>query len=365
VKRSRKATDASTPAKIDIRSVASLARVSIATVSRTINHVPTVDSVLAARVWKAVSDLNYFPNTQARALVSGKSRLLGLIVSEITNPFFPELIQEFEQAAVAHGYEILLGSTNYETKTMELCSRRMLERMVDGVAIMTFGIEDFLLDRFTADNIPFVFIDPAPSRPLHSVLAVDYRAGIYEGVQHLAVLGHRNIGFISGPLSRRSAQSRKAAFLSCLESTGLKANPEWLIEGTHTLDGGRDAMRNILALPNWPTAIMCSNDMTAIGVQHALFEANRKVPSDFSLIGFDDIQLAEYTIPPLTTIRMSCKDLANKAIENLLSRLNAPEGRTEDVSTITTRLIVRQTTGLPRNTLKDLKQKPTRQSRAR
>jgi LacI family transcriptional regulator len=124
-------------------------------------------------------------------------------------------------------------------------------------------------------------------------------------------------------------------------------------------------MRNILALPNWPTAIMCSNDMTAIGVQHALFEANRKVPSDFSLIGFDDIQLAEYTIPPLTTIRMSCKDLANKAIENLLSRLNAPEGRTEDVSTITTRLIVRQTTGLPRNTLKDLKQKPTRQSRAR
>jgi LacI family transcriptional regulator len=365
VKRSRKAADASTPAKIDIRSVASLARVSIATVSRTINHVPTVDPVLAARVWKAVSDLNYFPNTQARALVSGKSRLLGLIVSEITNPFFPELIQEFEQAAVAHGYEILLGSTNYETKTMELCSRRMLERMVDGVAIMTFGIEDFLLDRFTADNIPYVFIDPAPSRPLNSVLAVDYRAGIYEGVQHLAVLGHRNIGFISGPLNRRSAQSRKAAFLSCLESTGLKANPDWLIEGTHTLDGGRDAMRAILALPNWPTAIMCSNDMTAIGVQHALFEANLKVPSDFSLIGFDDIHLAEYTIPPLTTIRMSCKDLANKAIENLLSRLNPPEGQTEDVSTITTRLIVRQTTGLPRNALQDLTQKPTRKSGAR
>ncbi len=365
MKRSRKAADASTPAKIDIRSVASLARVSIATVSRTINHVPTVDPVLAARVWKAVSDLNYFPNTQARALVSGKSRLLGLIVSEISNPFFPELIQEFEQAAVAHGYEILLGSTNYETKTMELCSRRMMERMVDGVAIMTFGIEDFLLDRFTADNIPFVFIDPAPSRPLNSVLAVDYRAGIYEGVQHLAVLGHRNIGFISGPLNRRSAQSRKAAFLSCLESTGLKANPAWLIEGTHTLDGGRDAMRAILALPNWPTAIMCSNDMTAIGVQHALFEANLKVPGDFSLIGFDDIHLAEYTIPPLTTIRMSCKDLANKAIENLLSRLNPPEGQTEDVSTITTRLIVRQTTGLPRNALQDLTQKPTRKSGAR
>jgi DNA-binding LacI/PurR family transcriptional regulator len=132
VKRTRKPTDLTTPPKIDIRGVASLARVSIATVSRTINHVPTVDPVLAARVWKAVTDLNYFPNTQARALVSGKSRLLGLVVSEITNPFFPELIQEFEQIAVARGYEILIGSTNYETKTMEVCARRMLERQVDG-----------------------------------------------------------------------------------------------------------------------------------------------------------------------------------------------------------------------------------------
>lgn len=362
MKRSRKPTDATTPAKTDIRAVASLARVSIATVSRTINHVPTVDPVLAARVWKAVTDLNYFPNTQARALVSGKSKMLGLIVSEITNPFFPELIQEFEQAAVAHGYEILLGSTNYETKTMELCARRMLERKVDGVAIMTFGIEDFLLDRFAADNIPVVFIDPAPSRPLSSVLAVDYRAGIYEGVQHLAVLGHRAIGFISGPLRLRSAATRKATFLDCMRSTGLKVDPAWLIEGTHTLDGGRDAMQKILALPNWPTAIMCSNDMTAIGVQHALFEADLKVPNDFSLIGFDDIHLAEYTIPPLTTVRMSCKDLATKAIDNLLSRITPPGSKTEAVSTITTRLVVRQTTGLPRNALQDLPQKAARKS---
>ena len=365
MKRTRKPNDVSTPPKIDIRGVASLARVSIATVSRTINHVPTVDPVLAARVWKAVTDLNYFPNTQARALVSGKSRLLGLVVSEITNPFFPELIQEFEQIAVARGYEILIGSTNYETKTMELCARRMLERQVDGVAIMTFGIEDFLLDRFAAENIPFVFIDPAPARPLNSVLAVDYRAGIYEGVQHLAVLGHRNIGFISGPLTRRSAQSRKAAFLSCLQSTGLKANPDWLIEGNHALDGGRDAMQKILALPDWPTAIMCSNDMTAIGVQHALFEANLRVPDDFSLIGFDDIHLAEYTIPPLTTVRMSCRDLATKAIDNLLSRLKPVDSAQESVTKITTRLIVRQTTGLPRNTLQDLPQMPTTKPRKR
>lgn len=359
LKRSHSISDLTPQAKADIRGVAALARVSIATVSRTINHVPTVHPLLAARVWKAVSELNYFPNTQARALVSGESKLLGLIVSEITNPFFPELIQEFEEAAVSLGYEILIGSTNHETRTMELCARRMLERKVDGVAIMTFGVEEFLLDRFAADKVPVVFIDSAPGRPLSSVLTVDYQAGIYEGVQHLAVLGHRKIGFISGPLRLRSAEARKSTFLNCLQSVGLKADLSWQIEGDHTLDGGRDAMQKVLALPTWPTAMMCSNDMTAIGVQHALFEASLKVPDDFSLIGFDDIHLAEYTIPPLTTIRMSCKDLAQKAIGSLLShRKTATAVPPEVIHTIGTRLIVRQTTGLPKDALADLVSRP-------
>src|ERR1700679_1032075 len=172
---------------VDIRTVAERAGVSIATVSRVMNQVSSVDAKLAARVLKAAKELKYTPNTQARALVSGRSRLIGLIVSEITNPFFPELIQSFEDSAVERGYEILIGSTNYERKTIEKCVRRMLERKVDGVAVMTFGIEDFLFERFEAESIPVVFIDVAPTRPLSSVLTVDYQAGIYDGVQHLAV----------------------------------------------------------------------------------------------------------------------------------------------------------------------------------
>ena len=344
--------------KIDIRDVASRARVSIATVSRTINHIPTVNAALAARVWKAVADLNYFPNTQARALVSGKSRLLGLIVSEITNPFFPELIHEFEQVAIACGYEILIGSTNYEPKTMELCARRMLERKVDGVAIMTFGVEEFVLDRFISEQIPVIFIEAGTSHPLSDTLVVDYAAGIHEGVQHLAVLGHRRIAFISGPLRLHSAELRKQAFLSALRQTEIPVNPAWVIEGNHTLDGGRDAMNRILALDpsDRPTAVMCSNDVTAIGVQHALFEANLKVPEDFSLIGFDDVHLAEYTIPPLTTVRMSCKDLAQAAVHSLITRMTptSDDHTAPTRTTIQTRLIVRQTTGLPKGALSDL-----------
>jgi DNA-binding LacI/PurR family transcriptional regulator len=340
--------------KIGIHGVASHARVSIATVSRVINGVTTVDPVLARRVWKAVDELNYLPNTQARALVSGRSKLLGLIVSDITNPFFPELIQEFEQVAVENGYEILIGSTNYEPKRMELCARRMLERKVDGVAIMTFAVEEFMLDRFEEDSIPLIFIDVMPHSPRASVLEVDYRAGIHEGVQHLAVLGHRQIGFITGPLHLRSAETRRRAFLESMHTTGLTPNLKWVIEGDHTLDGGRDAMHKILSLDAWPTALMCSNDMTAIGVQHALFEANLKVPEDFSLVGFDDIHLAEYTIPPLTTVRMSCKDLARAAVQSLISHMEPRVKRPESKTTISTRLIVRQTTGLPKNALSDL-----------
>jgi LacI family transcriptional regulator len=348
MKRSLKAVKSVAAAKIDIRDVAARAGVSIATVSRAINHVPTVDPELAKRVREAAAELNYFPNTQARALVSGKSKLLGLIVSEITNPFFPELIQEFEQVAVERGYEILIASTNYDRKRMEQCARRMLERKVDGVAVMTFGIEDFLFERFAEDQIPVVFIDAAPERPMSSALAVDYRVGINEGVQHLAGLGHRRIGFITGPLRLRSAATRKAAFLSSLRSAGIKAEPAWIVEGEHTLESGRDAMVKILALPERPTAMMCSNDMTAIGVQHALFEAELRVPEDFSLIGFDDIHLAEYTIPPLTTVRMSCKDLALKAVNALVAHLQQDVRPADARKMIPTRLIVRQTTGVPK-----------------
>jgi len=282
--------------------------------------------------------------------------LLGLIVSEITNPFFPELIHEFEQVAIARGYEILIGSTNYEPKTMELCARRMLERKVDGVAIMTFGVEEFVLDRFVAENIPIVFIEAASRHAHGDTLAVDYRAGIREGVQHLAVLGHRGIGFISGPLQLHSAELRRTAFIDSIREAGLTANPAWIIEGDHTLDGGRDAMNKLLALAKWPTAVMCSNDLTAIGVQHALFEASLKVPDDFSLIGFDDVHLAEYTIPPLTTVRMSCKELAQAAVSSLITHMQPTEGRQDSPrkTSIQTRLIVRQTTGLPKGALSDL-----------
>src|ERR1700716_4736447 len=150
---------------MDIREIAKRARVSTATVSGAINRVPTVNPQLAKRVWKVVEELGYYPNTQARALVSGRSRIFGLIISEITNPFFPEIVQVFERIAVQHQYEILLTSTGHDPRRVETAVRRMIERRVDGVAVMTFGMEDSLIADLRFRKVPLVFVDVGPSLP--------------------------------------------------------------------------------------------------------------------------------------------------------------------------------------------------------
>ncbi len=343
---------ASKPDRMDIHAVARLAHVSIATVSRTINHIPTVNPKLTKRVWEAIRELNYFPNTQARALVSGRSRMLGLIVSEITNPFFPELIQGFEDVAVENGYEILIGSTNYEADRMQRCIRRMVERNAEGVAIMTFGIEQPLLDQLADRNVPLVFVDLAPNRPGMSVLKVDYHNGIRQGVQHLAALGHRRIAFVSGPQRLHSAQSRLAAFKKALGECGIPVDETLMIEGDHTMEGGMVSAQKLMATKDLPTAIMCSNDMLAIGVLHQLSRSGLRVPDDVSIIGFDDIHMAAMMIPPLTSIQMSRTDIASAAVSALRGHL---EGSPKREYRIDTRLVVRESTGFPRGTMAHLR----------
>jgi LacI family transcriptional regulator len=306
---------------LSIHEVARRARVSIATVSRTINGVPTVTPQLSRRVWKVIKELGYYPNTQARALVSGRSRIFGLIVSEITNPFFPEIVQGFEDIAVQHNYEILTTSTIHDPKRMALSVRRMIERRVEGVAIVTFGMEEELFDDLKSRQVPLVFIDVGPSLPRISNIRIDYVHGIRQAVQHLAALRHQGIAFISGPLVLKTAVARQRAFLQAMEEVGLSVESKYQIEGNHTMEGGIDALKQLLKLPKPPTAVLCSNDMTAIGVMRQAYEEGIKIPDDLSVIGFDDIRLAQFIIPPLTTVKMSQTEIARLAFHALLSEL--------------------------------------------
>lgn len=343
---------------MDIYAVARMARVSSATVSRTINHVPTVNPKLAARVWDAVHKLNYFPNTQARALVSGRSRMLGLIVTEITNPFFPELIQGFEEVAVEHGYEILIASTSQDPERMKRCVRRMMERKADGIAVMTFGIEHPLLDQLASQSTPLVFVDVAPERAGISVLRIDYHQGIRQSVQHLAALGHRTIAFVTGPPRLHSSQSRLEAFKKAVQECGIPIEPRLIVEGDHTMEGGIAAAGRLIAAGNLPTSIICSNDMLAIGVLHRLSRECLRVPDDISLIGFDDIHMAEMMIPPLTSVRMSRSELARAAVAAL--RAHAENGNPQREYRISTHLSVRESTGFPRGSVLQLREREAR-----
>ncbi|MGA2592696.1 MAG: LacI family DNA-binding transcriptional regulator [Bryobacteraceae bacterium] len=325
-----------------IQEVARRARVSTATVSRTINNPSLVDPKTAKRVWKAIEELRYYPNTQARSLVSGRSRILGLIVSDITNPFFPELIKGFEDVAIQHGYEILISSTNYDSARMAICVRRMLERKVEGVAIMTSEMDKHLVDQFANRNVPMVFLDVGPMGDRISNILVDYAMGINEAVKHLLSLGHRRIGFISGPLGLKSARIRRIAFLRSLGHHGLDRDARLVEAGDHTVDGGLNAMARMLDSKCAPTAVLASNDLTAIGMMRAVRRSGLVVPQDISIVGFDDIRLAEFTEPPLTTVRLSRRELAERAFHALLADLDSQPRRPENK--VETHLVVRETT---------------------
>ena len=332
---------------MNIREIAKRARVSTATVSRTMNRVPTVKPQLAKRVWKAVDELGYFPNMQARALVSGRSRIFGLIVSEITNPFFPEIVHVFEETALKHNYEVLLTSTVHDPERMKIAVRRMLEHRVEGVAVMTFGMEEALLDDLKLRQVPLVFVDVGPQRPHVSNIRIDYLLGIRQAVQHLAALRHERIGFITGPLALKSAKARRDAFLQSMNEIGMTVDPELVVEGNHSLEGGEAAFGQMLGLQNRPTAVLCSNDMTAMGVMRKSYAQGIVIPRDLSVVGFDNIRITEYMLPPLTTIEMSQTELARIACQALLQDVQreTPNAKgTEYV--LKTSLVLRESTAL-------------------
>jgi LacI family transcriptional regulator len=279
--------------------------------------------------------------------VSGRSRLLGLIVSDITNPFFPELIRSFEALAAQHQYDLILTSTDYQTARMTGCVRRMLERKVDGVAIMTSEMDLELIKDLARRGVPLVFMDVGRVGPRMSHVLIDYANGIRQAVDHVAALGHTRIGFITGPLDLHSARTRRQAFLDGLRTHQIKPDPKLIREGTHTAEGGRQAMTALLSGVKTPTAVVCSNDWTAIGALHAIDEAGLRVPADISIVGFDDIPLASFTSPPLTSVSISAGDVGAMAFDALF-RLVGGERLEGDVYQVPTKLVVRNSTAKPK-----------------
>jgi LacI family transcriptional regulator len=327
-----------------IKDVAKRAGVGIATVSRTLHNSPRLKPETAARVRKAIEDLGYRPNVNAQSLVSGRTRMLGLVVSDITNPFFPELIKGFEEVALQNGYDVFVASTNYDPSRTALCVRRMIERKIDGVAIITSEVDPSLTDGLARRRVPLVFLDVGKIGKDVSNVKVDYAQGIAQAVEHLKSLGHSRIGFISGPLRLESVRERRDAFLEHLGVQSDGAGTVVMLEvGNHKVDGGLEAMLHLLDRRPRPTAVVASNDLTAIGALRAIRQCGLRVPEDISLVGFDDIQMAEFTEPPLTTVRLLRTEVACAACEALLQLVRTPGVGAE--FRVGTSLVIRASTG--------------------
>jgi len=332
---------------MNISAVAKRAGVSKATVSRVINGTAHVIPETAERVRAAIEELDFYPDINARTLGSGRSGLYGLIISDITNPYFPELVKAFEDIAVEHGQDILISNTDYDPARMERCVIRMLQRKVDGVAVMTSEMEERLIRTFSKRQIPTIFMDTTTSVRDASVVSVDYAAGVNQAVEHLVGLGHERIAFISGPLTLSSARVRADAFLKRLRTHRLEAEPGWIQEGDHRVEGGHQAMQRILKSGDRPTAVLASNDLTAIGAMGAIHECGLNIPEDISVVGFDDIELSAYTQPALTTVHVPRRELAATAFRSLFhGRENPPgKGARQREHVIQPHLVVRGSTG--------------------
>lgn len=334
---------------LNIREIARRARVSHSTVSRVINNVSTVDPKLVRRVQNVIEEVGYRPNYQAQALARGRSHTIGLIVSEISggNPFFAEIILYFERAAVERGYEVLISFADTETDPnhVAVCADRMMERQVEGIAVLTFGMEQSLVAN-SANSMPMIYAGADRAMDGIRNIRINYLVGMRDAVKHLADFGHTRIAYLSGKLQWSSMKMRYDALRKAMRLAGIPFNKELLAECDHTLEGGARGMMSLLSQPSPPTAVLCCNDMAAIGALKTLSARGLRAGRDISLIGFDDLPLCQFTQPALSTIRFSPRELADLAFRGLMDDIHGAEVKLD--YEYRTQFVLRESTGAPR-----------------
>ena len=326
---------------VTMKDVARQAEVSESTVSHVVNNTRSVSEDKKARVLLAMRELGFSANAHARGLAKGRSNFVGLLVSDIENPFFPGVIKSFEESAREHGFDVLLFSTNYDAGIAERACQKLVENQAPAVAVMTSQLDRVLLDYLSSNNMDSVMLDGAAVAPHRSSMRLRYEKGAVEGVQCLFNLGHRDMAMIAGPQNRRSHIAYKTAVESAAWALNCKLR---VIEGLNTADSGSEAVLDLLTAPDLPSAILCSNDLTAIGAIQALTRAGLRVPEDISVVGADDIPLSQLMTPSLTTVHIPRQELGRLAFIILGKMMNGefPDG-TE--SSLDTHLIVRGSTG--------------------
>ena len=327
---------------MNMRAIALRAGVSSATVSRVINGSPLVREKTAERVRQILEEVNFIPNPSATTLKYGRSKTYGLIIPDISNPFYSEFMGEFEELIIETDHELLVTSVKTSEKLVKSV-RRMLMRQVDGAVFMASEFDTRDIDPLFLHKVPLVTVDRRSVQAGCSDVAVDFEAGYLQAVQHLRDLGHKRLGYVGGTDGLRTSRVRLQAFRSAVEKSGMRLHVNLLRTGDYRVTGGEQAVISLMKEKFPPTAILTANDLTAFGVIRGLHTLGLKVPKDMSVVGLDDVLLCGVMQPPLTTIRIPRRRMAEACVQALNYTKEDVDRRGKRYS-VPTELVVREST---------------------
>ncbi|EJL6492079.1 substrate-binding domain-containing protein [Vibrio cholerae] len=309
-----------------MKDIARLAGVSTSTVSHVINKSRFVSDEIAERVNNAAQQLNYAPSALARSLKMNRTKTIGMLVTTSTNPFFGEVVKGVERSCYHQGYNLILCNTEGDNQRMKASINTLLQKRVDGLLLMCSTLEGERLDVFDRyPDIPVVVMDWGPILFASDKIQDNSLQGGYMAAKHLIECGHKEIGCITGPLIRHQAQMRYEGYKRALAEAGIAINPDWIVESDFECEGGYQAFEKLYQRGKLPSALFVSNDMMAMGVIQAASQRGLRIPDDLSLIGYDDVHIAKFMTPALTTIHQPKYRLGKAAVDTLLYRLENPD----------------------------------------
>ncbi|GAA05890.1 substrate-binding domain-containing protein [Photobacterium leiognathi] len=332
-----------------MKDVAKLAGVSTSTVSHVINKTRFVSEEISERVNKAAKELNYYaPSALARSFKVNRTKTIGMLVTTSTNPFFGEVVKGVERSCYQQGYSLILCNTEGDHQRMHESINTLLQKRVDGLILMCATLEGEHFDIFEHyADIPVVVMDWGPMQFTSDKIQDNSLRGGYMAAKYLIDAGHSEIGCITGPLDRIQAEMRYNGYLQAMDEAGFSVEPSWVVEADFECEGGYNAFSQLHANGTLPSALVVANDMMAMGVINAANELGIQIPEQLSIIGYDDIHIAKFMSPSLTTIHQPKYRLGQAAVETLLTRLDEPE--------TAPRIIELEPTLVERNSVKSLR----------
>jgi LacI family transcriptional regulator len=331
---------------VTIRDVAREAGVSVATVSRVLNDSGPVSEEVRLRIREVAARLHYVPNEAARSLISNKTDTIGVLLPDLYGEFFSEVIRGLDQAARRSGYHLLVSSSHNDLAEIAAAVRVMQGR-VDGLVVMSPHLEPCALATQLPRSLPAVLLNCAASGEAVDSIDLDNFGGAYAMVRHLLALGRRRVAIITGAARNHDAAERLRGYRAALRDAGAEMSERWELAGDFSESAGYDAARRLAGMRPRPDALFASNDSMAIGALSAFRDVGVRVPEDVAVGGFDDIPLARYMSPPLSSVRVAMGDLGDRAIQRLLHAVRTRSQWAPQHEVLPTTLVVRSSCGAP------------------